>query len=305
MKSLVHTFLLCPLLVWAAETITIVSPYAANHSGSPAMQKILDQANRTQNRYNFTMEFRPGGEQILAIQALDDKPGHRLAIIAPKFVEHASNGKLDKANYLPVHALGDACWAVISNLGDERQGLVSLRGRQEVVVGGVGVGNATHLTALQIAEKQGFQVRYVTFRSNFDALILMAGDNSINLVIDRVASFYQFRDRNRNLKLLAMSCPMRHPAKPKIRTLQEQGIDAPYVFNITVAHKNMDASKREEISRILQDATLSVGLQEIQRLSDMIPPVFERVSLESYYTRSFILVETLLKRHQRNLADSK
>jgi len=284
----------------AKEIIAIQSPYSASHSGTPAMQKILDQANQSQDQYKFILEFRPGGEQIIAVKYMHELPQNRLAIVAPKFVEHVESGRLDLNHYHPVHALGDACWAVISNMGDKQIGVASLQGQKEIVVGGVGFGNATHLTSLEIGEKFGINVRYVAFRSNFDALILMVGDDSINLVVDRVINYEQFRAKNPKIKILAMSCPSRHPDAPNIATLREQGIMAPYVFNITVAHQAMDATRRSEISKILQQATVAVGKVQIQKLSDMSPPVFDKQDLLSYYQERLSVVRNLLQKHKHH-----
>lgn len=290
------------MISWAIENIAIMSPYSASHSGTPAMLKIIDAANQSQTRYRFFLEFKPGGEQILAIKAIEDQPNNRLAIIAPKYVEHIESGKLEESNYVPVHALGDACWAVITNVGDEKHGVSSLRGQSEIVVGGVGFGNAAHLTSLQLAERYGFQVRYVPFKSNYDALILMAGDGSINMVVDRVNSYHQLKEKRPGLRILAMSCPTRHPDEPNIKTLAEQGIIAPYVFNITMAHKNMDTSRRTELGQILQDATRAVGAKEIQKLSDMTPPVFNNVNIQTYYQNSVNTVKSLIRKHQSKIA---
>jgi tripartite-type tricarboxylate transporter receptor subunit TctC len=282
----------------SAETISIQSPYSASHSGSAAMFKILDEANRQQRRYNFILEFKPGGEQIIAIKQMDEQPQTRLAIIAPKYVEHLSSGKLNKNNYEPVWALGDACWAVITNVGDERKGVVSLRGQKELVVGGVGVGNAAHLTALQLGEKYGFQVRYIPFKSNFDALMLMAADGSVNMVLERASNYEQMKIKNPNLKMLAMSCPQRHPSAPNVQTLLEQGITAPYVFNTIIANQNMLATRQEEISKILNRATQIVGLNNIQRSSDFRPPQFDNLPVTMYHDKSVALVDRLLKKYQ-------
>jgi tripartite-type tricarboxylate transporter receptor subunit TctC len=282
----------------SAETISIQSPYSASHSGSAAMFKIIDEANRQQRRYNFILEFKPGGEQIIAIKQMDEQPQTRLAIVAPKYVEHLSSGKLNKNNYEPVWALGDACWAVITNVGDERKGVVSLRGQKELVVGGVGVGNAAHLTALQLGEKYGFQVRYIPFKSNFDALMLMAADGSVNMVLERASNYEQMKIKNPNLKMLAMSCPQRHPSAPNVQTLLEQGITAPYVFNTIIANQNMLATRQEEISKILNRATQIVGLNNIQRSSDFRPPQFDNLPVTMYHDKSIMLVDRLLKKYQ-------
>lgn len=282
----------------AAETITILSPYSASHSGTPAMFRIINEANAQQKDFNFILEFRPGGEQIIAVNALKEQPGNRLAIVAPKFVEHVQAGRLNKSDYVPVHALGDACWAVITNVGNSRQGISSLKGIKELTVGGVGVGNAAHISALELGDRYGFQVRYIPFKSNFDALVLLVSDQSINMVLERVTSYLQYREKNPRVTVLGMSCPRRHPDLPDVPTLAEQKINTPYVFNVTMAHVGMPESKRQQLSKILDTATRSIGAQEIFRLSDMTPPVFANQATDSYYQARFDFMKLMLQKHQ-------
>lgn len=282
----------------ARDLITIVSPYSASHSGTPALMKIVEQANVQQNIYQFIVEFKPGAEQLLAVKHADEQPQSRLAIVAPKYVEHTVSGKLNRNNYVPVFALGDACWAVITNVGDEKRGVSSLRGQKELVVGGVGFGNSAHLTALQLGEKYGFTVRYVPFKSNFDALVLLAGDQSVNMVLERVNNAQQMKSKNPNIKILGMSCPVRHPDVPEIKTLKEQNIHSPYVFNIVVANNAMPKARRTAINQILENAARTVGEQTIQKISDMRPPMFDQIPLSNYYNNSIATVENLLKKHE-------
>ena len=299
MKKLLTLLLtVLALTATAQEKISILSPYAASHSGTPAMFKVLEQANSAQNKYHFILEFKPGGEQLIAVKAIEQDPQRQLAIIAPKFVEHVSSGKLKLNDYVPVHALGDACWAVISNINNGRSGIANLQGQREIFVGGVGIGNAAHLTSLQIGERYGFAVKYIPFKSNYDALVLMASDGSINFVVDRVAAFQQMHTKNPNIAMLAISCPERHPQAPNVPTLKEQGILAPYVFNITVAHTDMKADRRQELAQILQDATAKVGAETLQQVSDMRPPA---VPVEQYYRDSINFVDRLLKKHKNSI----
>lgn len=303
MKPIISVLLMaCAVAAHAKEIIAIQSPYSASHSGTPAMLRIIDEANRSQDRYRFTLEFRPGGEQLLAVKALDEQPQTRLAIVAPKFVEHVISGRVSVADYEPVHALGDACWAVISNLGtDARLGIDNLRGSRSVTVGGVGVGNAAHFTSLLLADRYGFDLTYVSFRSNNDALMLMAGDNSINLVIDRLASFQQVANRNPRMRVIGMSCPTRHPDAPNTRTLREQGVDAPMVFNVTLAHRSMTPGRRQDLAQILEQATRQIGADAIRDLSDMTPPYFSNIKLEDYWTSRTDLMRGLLKRYANRI----
>jgi tripartite-type tricarboxylate transporter receptor subunit TctC len=297
-KIIVAATMIWSSLCAAQEKITIVSPYAASHSGNAAMFKIIEQANAMQNKFDFVLEFRPGGEQLIAIKAIERDPQKNLVVIAPKFVEHAMSGNIQANQYVPVHALGDACWAIIANINNGKDGIANLQNQKEIFVGGVGIGNATHLTSLQIAEKYGFAVQYVPFKSNYDALIVMAANGGINFVIDRVTAYQQFRTKNPNLVMLAMHCPDRHPQAPHVATLKEQGITAPYVFNITMAHVDMKPERRAELGQILNSAASAVGTATIQQLSDMRPPV---MSLDQYFKDSYALVEQLLKKHHKKL----
>lgn len=290
---------------FAAETITIVNPYGPSHSATPATLRILKEANALQSEFEFVLDYKPGGNQVIAVKQMDTSPTNRLAIIAPAYVENTSNGKLNRADYVPVHALGDACWAVISNKGNEAGGIASLRGEKEIIVGGVGIGNAAHLTSLLAGEKFGFRVKYIVFKSNNDALVNMAGNNGVNFVIDRIESYESFKTANPNLQILAASCPKRLPGVPNVKTLKEQGIDAPYIFNITIANKAMPVAKRERISKILNDATARVGEAEINQLSGMSPPMFSKISTDKFYIDSIVTVETLLNKFDATINEAQ
>ena len=283
---------------YASETITIASPYTPSHSGTTALRAVVEQANTQQTKYNFVIDFKPGGQQMLAVQYMDQRPDERLSVIAPAFVENTEAGSLVANNYAPVYALGDACWAVITNVP-------TFKDAGTLNVGGVGFGNATHLTSLLLGDKNNFKVKYVPFKSNFDALVLMASDNSINLVIDRVQSFNQFKDKNPNMRIAAASCPHRLAGAPDVPTLKELGIPAPYIWNIIVANNSMPVAKRKELGKILDTATISLGKSKIQELSDMSPPVFNNVNIDTYYSNSLQSVSTLLKKYTNTINDAR
>jgi tripartite-type tricarboxylate transporter receptor subunit TctC len=294
-------FLIASTFAWATENIVVMSPYSASHSGTPAMFKIINEANSQQKDYNFILEFRPGGEQIIAVNALKEQPNSRLAIIAPKFVEHVKAGRLSKNDYIPIHALGDACWAVITNVGNSQQGVASLAQVREIVVGSVGIGNATHLTALQIGSRYNVPVQFIPFKSNNDALMSIIGGHGVNFGLERARIVEQFKEKNSNLKILGMSCPVRHPEYPDIPTLVEQKIQTPYVFNIIVAHTSMPDAKRRRLGEILNTATKSVGSKEIFKLSDMTPPVFSGQSVEDYFRVRFAFMDLQLEKFAREI----
>jgi len=278
----------------ATETIKIYSPYSPGHSATPALFKVVDTANASQKIYNFVVEFKPGGNQIIAVKSLDE---NSLAIIAPAYVENLESGKLNESDYVPVHAFGDACWAVVTNK--------PLQGQKEFVVGGVGFGNAAHLTALALGDKYKFDVRYVIFKSNNDALVNMTGNNGVEFVIDKYEGYKALQTKNPKMQMVAASCPTRLPQEPKIKTLKEQGITAPYIFNITIAHRQMQEGRRKAIGIILHNATQQVGEKEVFNLSAMRPPQFDNITADEFYTSSVRQVKALQTKYKDKINSSK
>lgn len=292
-------------LAHATETVRIQTPYTASHSGTPAMLRIIEMANQQQKNYSFILEFKPGGNQVIAVRQMDQDPQHSLAVIAASFVENVELGQLKAEDYVPVWSLGDACWTVMSTKSNGISEVRGLQNTQEITVGTVGFGNATHLTALQIGKKYNIPVRLVPFKSNFDAVVNMAGNNGVTFGIDTPVAFENFRSRNNQLRMLAVSCNQRLPDYPRIKTLREQGIIAPAVINIIVANTAMSAEKRKQLGRILEQAADQVGETEIRKLSGFIPPQFERVSAQEHFTKSTELIGRLRNQFEKEIKQAQ
>jgi tripartite-type tricarboxylate transporter receptor subunit TctC len=264
--------LLVSTQVLAKEVITVQYSAAASQSNYGATVKLLEYASASQNKYQFILELKPGANGVLALKAMDQSPSNRLATVAPAFVENARSGLIDDKDYTPVNAVGDTCWGIITNVGDTAKGLESLKGIKEITVGGTGFGNAAHLTALVIGKEYGFKVRYIVYKSNFDALMNMASGLDINFVIETVANYRTYKAKNPNLQLLGINCPNRVKSMPEIKTVKEQGFNTPSIFFGTVASVKMPAEKRKEIIKILNDATIKTRA-DLEAV-DIIAPQF-------------------------------
>ena len=107
------------------------------------------------------------------------------------------------------------------------------------------------------------------------------------------------------MNMIAASCPTRLPQAPTVKTLKELGIDAPFVFNITIANKDMPEARRKAMSIILDQATRDVGEKEIFNLSAMRPPMFDNASTEEFYTRSVGLVKRLQAKYKDKIEENK
>lgn len=285
--------------VWGRELITLYTPYSASHAGIAANHRVIETVNNMQSKYQFILELKPGAQGAIALRTIDEDPLRRLSIINAAFVDNIDNGLIKEENYVPIHSAGDACWAVISIKGNERQGLSSLQGTGEIVVGSVGFGNATHLTALQIGERFNLPVKFIPYKSNGDATVAMVGGHGVNFGLERVSVVQQFKQRNPNLNILAMSCPKRYSDAPEVKTLAEYNIVAPFVFNTVVASKYMPAEKRQELGKLLDQATLQVGQKEIQSLSDMRPAIFDHVSATDFHAQRLATIRALRTKHKQ------
>jgi len=306
MKKLLFVILmLLSNSIFAREKISIFFPYSPSASSTPAMLRLVDEANKFQSDYTFILEFKPGANQTLALKAMDLDPKDSLALIAPAYVENYRSKVIDQNNYIPVWAMGDACWAVFTNVGDTARGIKSLSGIKELVIGGVGFGNSSHLTGIMLGEKFKFDTRYIIFKSNTDALVNMVGNNGVSMAVDKIEGYASFKPKNNNLQVLAVSCPSRMSAMPEVKTLKEQGISAPSVFNILVANKSMDEYKRTKLRAILTLAAERMGSDAFMKLSGMSPPQFNGISHDEFYSRSIAIFDSLLTRYENIIENAK
>lgn len=294
---------------WAQrpETVTIVIPASASQSTTPLSLKMATVANGLQTKYNFLVDFKPGANGALALKYIDQSPQDRIAGIAPAFIENAKSGLINEDDYVPVHASGDVCWGIITNFGDTKKGLDSfadIKGK-EITVGGTGYGNAAHITSLMLAERYGFKVKYVVFKANFDAVVNMVGEHGINMALESVNTYNQFKEKQPKLQMLGFNCGVRSEQMPEVKTLKEQGINAPMVFNITMANKAMPESKRKEINEILTKAVTVIGAKEFADVAGLYPPVFQGMSSTEFARRRISNMKDLVARYEKEIEASK
>ena len=292
---------------WSREVITVQLGAAASQPNNATYLRTFDVANRQQDKYEFVAEVKPGANGALALRTMDLSPANRLATIAPAFVENSKSGLINEADYVPVSSQGDACWAVITNVGNTKLGLKSLHGQQEIIVGGTGFGNATHITAIILSERYGFKIRYVVYKSNFDALVAMAGNNGPNFVIERIQNYNTFRERNPALQVLGINCPRRNPLMPEVRTVKEQGFETPSIFFFVVANVRMPETKRQEISAILETAQRTVGSDYLLESADLFAPQFSNptISVADFFVRRTSYMHYLTTKYKSQIEDSK
>jgi hypothetical protein len=297
-------FSLMSFFAASKEMITVLNPQGPTHSGTPQLMAVIDEANKSQNKYQFQIEFKVGAFESIALRELNDFPQTKLSTMTNAAIEGFDRGLVSESGLIPVFSQGDSCWAVIG-VTKTNNGLESFKSLNELVVGGPAIGGATHLAALEIGRRYNIPVRYIVYKSNYDAFINMVADSSINFIFERVKNYESFKDKNKNMHMLAMSCPTRHPQAAAIKTLHEYGIDSPFIWQQIVTSKNMSEAKVNELNGIFSLATKTIGLKKIQELSDQTPPIFNEISSSTHYQQSLLKLKAYRAKFKNKIEASK
>lgn len=299
--------LLTTNIVLAREPITVIFNSSPGQPNSATYLRTLEVANQMQDKYEFLFEFKPGASGVLALNTMDNSPNNRLATAGPTFMENAKQKLINADDYVAVTSDGDACWAIITNVGNTDKGIASLKGQKEITIGGTGYGNSAHLIALVIGEQLGFKVRYIVYKANYEALVHMAGGQDINFVLERVSRYQAFKEKNPRLQILGITCNSRSEAMPEIKTMREQGYNAPPVFFATLASVRMPEAKRKELGQILDTAQEQLGAKYFLDTADVFPVIFHRPrrTAQEFFDYRNSQMKDLSRRYEQQIIEAR
>lgn len=302
MKNLFFTLLFCfssASFASGSESIIFRTPLDAKFGGNASLNKIIMTANTIQNKYNFVFVPTPGGQGVVTLNTIDRNPTTEVSMIHASYVQNSRDHLVNPEKYVPIsNILGEQCTVLVSREGNAKQGIKSLaQSKKHLIFGTVGVGSVSHITAINISKYINRDITTVPFKSLGEASLLLVGDHDLTMVLLSDRDYDNIKDKNPSLKVLAASCPTRHPNFPNVLTFQEQGLDVPTVFNLVVANKNMPEIKRNEIGKILTDALYAVGEQEIFTSSGFRPPRRQVTPQEFYEQRLSVMHKYLTLYH--------
>jgi tripartite-type tricarboxylate transporter receptor subunit TctC len=289
MKQILVGFLLVVCLLpvtFAKETITVLSYTNASGTLMPYLHEIIAKANYIQDTYTFIAVPKPGANGLIAIQTMDQSPANTLALAGTGFTEYEYLGKIKGNNYQPLSALGSPCWVLLSNRGDQKLGISSLQGEKYLTLGSLGNGSVAHLIALMVGQKFGIDIENITFKSSPESGALMAGDGSINMIIDSPAQYKNYKSMNPKIQALGITCSATNPDLPGVKTLASQGVDSPNLWITITANKSMPEDKRKEMAKILNASIQAIGQKEIFEKYTYIVPVFSGISAEDDFKKN-------------------
>jgi tripartite-type tricarboxylate transporter receptor subunit TctC len=263
--------------VQARTNISLAWPYSPAHGATPAMYALVEEANKLQDKYEFVFESKPGADGLIAIQHMNQSPSNRLSVIAAGFVDLVMQGKVVESNHTHLVGLGDMCFAVWMKNANPTVGFESIKTQGEITIGNVAWGNASHLIALIVAEKYNMKVRNIVFKSNREALLNLAQDGGVTLVVDTPNAFDDFKLQARvQAYPAAVTCGHRLLQWPNTKTLKEQGINAIAPWLIITSNKDMPTATQSEISALLNQSLINIGSNKIMEISNLHPVVFHK-----------------------------
>ena len=74
-------FALLVSTVNAQETITVVNAQGPSQGMTPQIFKVLDEANKIQNKYKFIQEFKQGAFESIGVRYMLESPTNRIVTI--------------------------------------------------------------------------------------------------------------------------------------------------------------------------------------------------------------------------------
>lgn len=157
----------------AKENITILYAFSPGDSTGNFSRVLANEANKIQNKYNFSFEARPGAGGVLAANETLSKSNvilhHSTAYFVRPNIFPAESWQLDNFRELFVH-----CSAPMIAAGSNVRSWQDVAKKDKVSIGISGLGVTSHLIAVQLQKKYPNLV-IVPFKSTTDAMASMYG----------------------------------------------------------------------------------------------------------------------------------
>jgi tripartite-type tricarboxylate transporter receptor subunit TctC len=178
MKNLFLSIILSVLsfTVIAKETVTIVYSWTPADTAANFHRTLAEEANRSQNKYKFVFDAKPGAGGSIAANYVATNPNTILATASAFFI---------RPNFFPneSHDLGafkqlmPQCSApgLISSAKYKTWKEVPID--RPLTIGVSGLGTTTHLIATQVAKRYP-QMTVIPFKSTSEALVSVLGGNT-------------------------------------------------------------------------------------------------------------------------------
>lgn len=181
----------------ATETITILWAFNIGSNQANTIRLIIDELNKTQDKYTFVIDSKPGAGGTIAANAVEARPNTTLVgmsssfIIRPYFEKDSLTHNLDNFTPILVQGTGSPMTVVSGKYTRLEHALAN----PNLTIGVSGIGSISHLAANALLDVNK-TASIVNFKSNVDAATSAAGGH-VDLAIGFDADVAPFVEANK------------------------------------------------------------------------------------------------------------
>lgn len=247
----------------AAETINIVWGFNIGSNQANTVRAIIEELNKTQDRYTFVLVHKPGAGGTIAANHVTDNPNNTVVsmsssfIIRPYFEKTEPTHNLDNFRVLLVQAVGSPMVFVSSKYSSLEQVLKS----KDVSVGVSGIGSVSHLATAALAS-QNRQINIVNFKNMLDAATAAAGGH-VDVAVGFLPDMQGLLDAGK-LRVLGYTGQYDIPGYPGLQ-LRQHGLKdvGSLTANYAIfASKDMDPKRLEDLHNLFIRVNNAVAVRQ-------------------------------------------
>lgn len=281
MKFLKHYLVAAVLLgastlALATETITILWAFNIGSNQANTIRLIIDELNKTQDKYTFVIDSKPGAGGTIAANAVEARPNTTLVgmsssfIIRPYFEKDSPTQNLD--NFTPILVQGTG--SPVTVVSGKYTKLEHALANPNLTIGVSGIGSVSHLAANALLDVNK-TASIVNFKSNIDAATAAAGGH-VDLAIGFDADVAPFVEANK-VDVLGRT----GPGTQLKQVPDADKLTANYAIFASIA---MDAERFREIHQLMVAINTKPAVVNSYKRDLLTPVTFSIEQSRTWYT---------------------
>lgn len=263
------------------ETITLLYAFSPADTTGNYSRVLAAELNKSQSKYNFIMDARPGAGGTLAVNEVSNaRPGTQILHHSTAFFVRPNIFPKESWNVADYKSLWVYCSAPLVVGSVKYKTWAEVAAAKDVTIGISGLGVTTHLMAVQLKQKYP-NLNIIPFKSTTDAMMsILSG--STDLAIGFAGEVSKWEG-----KMVALGITGTR-AYPKFPTLVSQGHDAVFGGMVVGQHlavpKDFPEEKRKEIyDMIMRVAVNNPALAERFSEDLCLPRVIGYTAVDQWF----------------------
>lgn len=288
-KFLIAGAIALTAVVSQAEQISIIWPFGMGDTQAQYSRSLVEELNRTQKKYTFILENRPGAGATI---------GAKYVVTTPNTILSASTAFFVRPNFYPEesHRVADfrplltQCAAPMLLVSKKYRSWNEIDRNQKINIGISGLGATSHLMAMEIVKRYPNAV-VVPYKGTREASIDVLGGN-IEMSVAFLGEVEGFLDKG---ELTALGISGRKTVRG-IATLESQGFTG--VGEVVNMHslqvpRTMPTEQYMELRRLVTDAARTDSVQRAYAVDYCDPSNLESVATQRWFDSQVALWKRL------------